>query len=134
MIAITERTVVGINNLTCRCEPIFGPSCGPSALLVGDFTGRDQFSMVIIHYGERNILRDREIFPYTFDILGANLITIQAFTDLIVRNDWTRVVLLYSEDFAELKELSAGIDENIKGIPGFDVAFTSPIYDHYIPL
>ena len=90
--------------------------------------------MVTIHYGERTILGDREIFPYAFGILGANLITIQAFTNLIVRNDWTRVVLLYSEDFAELKELSGGIDENIKGIPGFDVAFTSPIYDYYIPL
>ena len=96
--------------------------------MVGDFTGRDQFSMVTIHYGERNILGNREIFPYAFGILGANLINIQAFTDLIVRNSWTRVVLLYSEGATDLVELSTGIEKNIKDVPGFNVAFTSPIY------
>ena len=135
---VTDRTVIGINNLICSCEPIvgiIGPSCGVSALLVGDFTGRDQFSMVTIHYGERNILRNRKIFPYAFGILGATFIYIQAFTDLIVRNYWTRVVLLYSEDYIfNFKELSIGIEEKIKRIPGFEVAFTSPIYEYYIPL
>ena len=68
---VTERTVIGINNLACSCEPIvgiIGPSCGASALMVGEFTGRDQFSMVTIHYGEQNILGNREIFPFAFGI------------------------------------------------------------------
>ena len=132
----TERTAIGINSLACSCEPIvgiIGPTCSSSALMVGDFTGRDQFSMVTIHYGERNILGNREIFPYSFGILGANLINIQAFTDLIVRNSWTRVVLLYSTG-DDLVDLSTGIKKNIKDVPGFNVAFTSPIYDHYIPI
>ena len=96
---VTERTVVGINNLACSCKPIVGivgPSCGTSALPVGEFTGRDQFSMATIHYGERNILGSRKIFPFAFGILGANIINIQAFTDLILWNNWTRIVLLYS--------------------------------------
>ena len=31
-------------------------------------------------------------------------------------------------------ELSDGIKQNIKNVPGFDFTFISPIYDHYIPL
>ena len=84
---VTERTVVGINNLACTCKPIvgiIGPSCSPSALWVGEPTGRDQFSMVTIHYGEQNKLGSRDIFPFAFGILGANFINIQAFTDLVV--------------------------------------------------
>jgi gamma-aminobutyric acid type B receptor len=134
---VAVRTAIGMNDLACSCKPIVGivgPTCSASALLVGQFTGRNQFPMITLHYAERNILGNREMFPYAFGMLGANLITIKAFTDLIVWNDWTRVVLLYSADSADLVELSTGIEKNIKGVPGFDIAFTSPIYDHYIPL
>ena len=44
------------------------------------------------------------------------------------------MVLLYSESATDLVELSAGIEQNIKSVPGFKVAFTSPIYDYFIPL
>ena len=134
---VTERTVIGINNLVCSCEPvvgIIGPSCGTSALIVGEYTGRDQFSMITIHYGERNILGHREMFPFAFGMLGSNFITIQAFTKLVIRNDWSRIVLLYSEDDLDLSEVSVGIEKNIKDTPGFEIAFTSPIYDSFIPL
>ena len=114
---VTERTVVGINNLACSCEPIIGiigPSCSTSALTVGQFTGRDQFPMVTIHYGEFNMLGNRETFPFAFGMQGSNFMMIEAFTDLIIRNNWTRVVLLYSEDDIDLKEVVIGIKRNIK--------------------
>ena len=136
---VTERTVICINSLACSCEPIIGivgPSCGTSAELVGKFTNRDQFSMVTIHNGEQNILGNRMIFPFAFGILGSNLITTQAFTDLIVWNNWTRVILLYSQDATDYVELITGITQNIKNASGFDVAFISPIEfdNHLIPL
>ena len=134
---VTERTVVGINNLACSCEPIVGivgPSCGTSAFTVGQFTRRDHLSMVTIHYGERNVLGNREMLPFAFGMLGSNFITIEAFTKLVIRNNWSRIVLLYSEDDIDLSEVSAGIEKNIKNTSSFDVAFTSPIYDHFIPL
>ena len=134
---VTERTVVGINNLACSSKPvvgIVGPSCGTSALIVGEFTRKEQFSIVTIHYGERNILGNREMFPFAFGMLGANFITIQAFTKLIIRNNWSKIVLLYSEVDLDLNEVSAGIEKNIRDTPGFATAFTSPIYDRFIPL
>ena len=135
---VTERTVIGINNLACSCKPIvgiIGPSCSASALMVREFTGRNQFSMVTIHYGERNALGNREMFPFAFGILGTTSVTIQAFTDLIVRNKWNKIIL-YSEDVIDLVELSEGIKRSIKGISGFSVKFTSliKIHHHSIPL
>ena len=44
------------------------------------------------------------------------------------------MVLLYSGSASDLAELSAGIEQNIKSIPDFEVAFISPIYDSFIPL
>ena len=134
---VIERTVVGINNLACICKPIIGiagPSCGTSAELVGEFTSRDQFSMVTIHYGEWNRLGNRDRFPFAFGILGANWISVQAFTHLILRNNWTRVVLLYPSTAGDPTEISAGIEQNIANVSGYTVAFTSPIYDFFIPL
>ena len=134
---VTERTVIGVNELVCSCKPvvgIIGPSCGTSALTVGDLTNRDKFSIATLHYGEKSIFGDHTIFPYAFGILGSNIITIQAFTDLIVQNHWTRIVLLYSEDDEDLREVSTGIEKNIKSTPGYDVAYTSVITDEFIPL
>ena len=90
--------------------------------------------MITIHYGERNIFGDRTMFPFAFAMLGSNFITIQAFTDLILKNSRTKIVLLHAQDDIDLSEVSTGIERNIKSIPGYDVAFTSPIYDKYIPL
>ena len=90
--------------------------------------------MITIHYGERNIFGDRTMFPFAFAMLGSNFITIQAFTDLILKNSWTKIVLLHAQDDIDLSEVSTGIEKNIKSIPGYDVAFTSHIYDKYILL
>ena len=134
---VTERTVVGINKLVCSCEPIIGiigPSCATSSLIVGQLTAKEQFSMVTIHYGEQNTFENRNVYPFAFGMLGANFINIEAFTHLIIRNNWTRVALLYSEHGVDPVEVSTGILRNIKNTPGYDVAFASPIYEHFIPL
>jgi gamma-aminobutyric acid type B receptor len=134
---VTERTVVGVNELACSCKPvvgIIGPSCGTSALATGKLTNRDEFSVVTLHYGEKSIFGDSTVFPFAFGMLGSNIITIQAFTNLILQNHWTRTVLLYSEGDEDLREVSSGIEKIIKSTTGYDVSYTSPIYKDFIPL
>ena len=134
---VTERTVTGVNELACSCKPvvgIIGPSCGTSALTVGRLTNRDEFSVITLHYGEKSIFGDHTIFPFAFGMLGSNIITIQAFTDLILQNHWTRIVLLYSEDDEDLREVSSGIEKNMKTTTGYDISYTSPIDKTFIPL
>ena len=134
---VTERTVVGVNELACSCKPIvgiIGPSCGTSAITAGKLTNRDEFSVVTLHYGEKSIFGDNTLFPFAFGMLGSNIITIQAFTNLILQNHWTRIVLLYSEDDEDLREVSSGIERNVKTTAGYDVSYTSPIHKDFIPL
>ena len=134
---VTERTVIGVNELVCSCTPvvgIIGPSCGTSALTVGKLTNRDDFSMITFHYGEKNILGNHTIFPFAFGMLGSNIITIQAYTDLILQNRWTRIVLLHPDDGEDFREVSIGIENNIRNIPGFDVSYISSISLTFIPL
>ena len=134
---VTERTVVGVNELVCRCTPvvgIIGPSCGASALTVGKLTNRDDFSVITFHYGEKNILGNYTVFPFAFGMLGSNIITIQAYTDLILQNHWTRIVLLYPDNGEDFQEVIIGIEKNIRNIPGFDVSYISSISLTFIPL
>jgi gamma-aminobutyric acid type B receptor len=134
---VTERTVIGVNELVCSCTPvigIIGPSCGTSALTVGNLSNRNEFSIITFHYGEKNILGNHTVFPFAFGMLGSNSITIQAYTDLILHNRWTRIVLLYPDDGMDFREVSIGIQRNIKNIPGFDVSYISSISLTFIPL
>ena len=134
---VTERTVIGVNELVCSCTPvvgIIGPSCGASALTVAKLTNRNDFSVITFHYGEKNILGNHTVFPFAFGMLGSNRITIQAYTDLILRNRWTRIVLLYPDDGEDFREVSIGIQRNIKDIPGFDVSYISSVSLTFIPL
>ena len=135
--SITERTVIGVNELMCSCTPIvgiIGPSCGKSTLTVGELTNRNEFSVITFHYGESNILGNRTVFPFAFGMLGSNTITIQACTNLILQNNWTRIVLLYPDDGKDFREVSIGIQRNIRNIPGFDVSYISSISQTFIPL
>ena len=65
------------------------------------------------------------MFPFAFRILETISITIQAFMDLIVRNKWQKIILLYSEDVADLVELSEGIKQRV---------FWSLVLNSFLPL
>ena len=55
---VTERAVIGINELACSCRPIvdiIGPSCGTSSMGISQIVGNEEFSLTTIHYGQREI-------------------------------------------------------------------------------
>ena len=134
--SVTERTAVGINELSCSCKPIIGivgPSCGQSAELVSGITRNNQFAMVSIHYGEKEALGDRSKYPYAFGILGSSSAFAEAFESLIIHNKWTKIALLESEDDVD----SADIIKHINRVlisDGFKIAYSSRVADNYIPL
>ena len=134
---VTERTVIGINQLFCSCKPIVGivgPSCGTSAELVSQITGRKRFSMITIHYGEQDSFGDRHKYPYAFGILGSSLINAKAFIELINHNKWTKTALLQSEDDIDLFVVGKHIEQFIRNTNGFEIAFSSTVIDTYIPI
>ena len=133
---VTERTVIGINELTCSCKPmvgIIGPSCGTSSMVVSQIAGSESFSLVTIHYGQRSILGNRSSFPFAFGILGSHELYIDAIVELVRQNCWKRIAILFSEDDIDIAR-SIEIRQRVKELKEFEISFVSAIYDNYIPL
>ena len=133
---VTERSAIGINEICCSCKPIMGiigPSCGTASMVISQLAGKQQFSMITIHYGQREILGNRTLFPFAFGILGSHVVYIEAMVELVKQNGWTRLAILFSEDDIDT-DRSRAIQERITESPNFDISFTSAIYDNYIPL
>ena len=133
---VTERTVIGINELACSCKPIvgiIGPSCGTSSMVISQIVGNEEFSLTTIHYGQREILGNRSLFPYAFGILGSQAIYVDAVVDLVEQNNWKRFAILYSEDDIDISR-SMSIQDGVEKLPNFEISFASAVYDNYIPL
>lgn len=133
---VTERSVVGLHEIVCSCKPIvgiIGPTCGTSSMVVSQIVGNEKFSVVTIHYGQREILGDRSRFPYAFGILGSHAIYVEAMVELVKQNDWTRIAVLFSEDDIDIARGKA-IQEGVRALPNFEVSFAAAVYDNHIPL
>ena len=134
---VTERSAVGINEICCSCKPIvgiIGPSCGTASMIVSQLAGHQQFSLVTIHYGQREILGNRTLFPFAFGILGTHAVYLEAMVKLVKHNSWTKFAILFSEDDIDIAR-SRRIQESVsKELPNFEISFTSAIYDNNIPL
>ena len=133
---VTERTVIGINKLACSCKPvvgIIGPSCGTSSMVISQIVGNHEFSLTTIHYGQREILGNRTLFPYAFGILGSQAIYVDAVVDLVEHNSWKRLAILYSEDDVQIAR-SISIQKSVRELSKFEISFASAVYDNYIPL
>lgn len=121
------RTLVGVNELMCSCDPIvgiIGPSCEQSSRNVSQLTSRREFSMISINYGgsSESVGNHR----YSFGILGSNSIYNEAVVQLMSRNNWTNSALLFS-----------GLDNGLIKLAnrsGYPFRFISSIYDTFIPL
>ena len=133
---VTERSVIGINEICCSCKPILGiigPSCGTASMVISQLAGKQRFSMITIHYGQRKILGNRTLFPFAFGILGSHVIYVEAMAELVKQNSWTRIAILFSEDDIDTAR-SRAIQEKVSESPNFEISFASAIYDNYIPL
>ena len=133
---VTERAAIGINELACSCKPIvgiIGPSCGTSSMVISQIVGNQEFSLTTIHYGHREILGDRSLFPYAFGILGSQVVYVDSVVDLIKHNSWKRLAILYSEDDVDIAR-SRSIQEGIAKLSNVEISFASAVYDNYIPL
>ncbi len=133
---VTERSVIGMNEICCSCKPIMGiigPSCGTASMVISQLAGKQQFSMVTIHYGQREILGNRTLFPFAFGILGSHVVYAEAMIELIKQNSWTKLAILFSEDDIDTARFRA-IQIRVNQSPNFEISFASAIYDNYIPL
>lgn len=123
----STRTIVGINELLCSCEPIvgiIGPACEHSSRNVSQITNRKEFSMTSVNYGGSS--KSVGNHPYSFGILGPNSFYNEAVVQLMKHNNWSNSALLFSDSDNGLMKLA-----NLSGYP---FRFTSAIYETFIPL
>ena len=133
--SVTERTVIGVNELVCSCENvvgIIGPSCKLSSRTVSQLTNHEEFSMITVNYGDQNFAGIGN-YPYSFGILGASSMYGTTFAELIKHNKWKNYALLYSGS----NKIYSGIGRNLLNLTfysGFQPRYSSAIYDTFIPL
>ena len=111
-----------------------GPSCSDSSTTIAQLTSHEEVSLVSLHYGAIARLGNREKYPNAFGMLGSTELWVAAYVELIKRNSWTNVALLFSDtsaDFELANDLQQAIG-NLK-VSGYNL-HTFPLLDTYFPL
>ena len=121
------------NDIAHRDKPlagIVGPSCDSSATSIVELTTKERLPLVSIHWGRLSLFAD---FTNAFGIIGSISTSADAYFELIQKNNWKRIAMLYRERQYS-REVFLELQEKFSNVPGFEIAFASPIYDAFIPL
>ena len=109
---------------------IVGPSCDSSATSIVQLTSKERLSLVSVHWGRFALFADS---TNAFGIIGSISTVADAYIELIQRNNWKRIALLYREADYGLQILFE-LRKKFSSLPGFEIAFASPIYETFLPL
>jgi gamma-aminobutyric acid type B receptor len=119
-IAERERPLVGI----------VGPTCDSSAFSIVELTSTERLPLISINWGRFAVFAD---YKNSFGIIGSILTTADAYFKLIQKNNWKRIAMLYRERQYS-REVFLELRKKISNLPGFEIAFSTPIYDAFLPL
>ena len=109
---------------------IVGPSCDSSATSIVQLTSEERLPLVSVHWGRFALFAD---FTNAFGIIGSISTVAGAYFELIQKNNWNRIAMLYREGQYS-REVFLELREKFSNLPGFEIAFASPIYDTFLPL
>lgn len=112
---------------------IIGSTCSSSALFLGSLIGRN-VPLINIHLAASSLLENHSKYPNSFGIVGSSSLLLHSTIELIRRNRWSYVNILYDE--SQLYHTSAlrNLDHSL--FHNFTVKeyFVSAIHFTYIPL
>ena len=80
-----------------RFAGIVGPECSDETEVLSAFTGKDVVSVLNFHTGTSRRLTDRSQYGYSFGTVGSSHFSVKLFIQLMVRNEWYSVAVLYEE-------------------------------------
>ena len=109
---------------------IVGPSCDSSATSIVQLTSKEKLPLVSVHWGRYAHFADS---TNAFGIIGSLSTVADAYYELIQKNSWKRIALLYREADYGLQILFE-LRKKFSNLPGFEIAFVSPIYETFLPL
>ena len=119
-IAERERPLVGI----------VGPTCDSSAFSIVQLTSTERLPLVSINWGRFGVFAD---YTNSFGIIGSISTSADAYFELIKKNNWKRVAMLYRERQYS-REVFLELRKKLSTLPGFEITFATPIYDTFLPL
>ena len=109
---------------------IVGPSCDSSATSIVQLTTNERISLVSVHWGRFAHFAD---FINAFGIIGSISTIADTYLELIQKNNWKHIALLYKEADYGLQVLFE-LREKFRNLSGYEIAFISPIYETFLPL
>ena len=136
---LRTRTVVGfaVSGILSSSKQIVGmagPTCGESSVAVAALATQNEIGLISLHYGQFPRLGDRTKYPYSFGVLGSFDIYAQGVTELMKNRMWKRVAILYTNRDAYFSELYQNTEKQINELPDYEIAFSSVIFETYLPL
>ena len=72
-------------------------------------------------------------YTNAFGIIGSISTVANAYFELVQKNNWKRIAMLYREGQYS-REVFLKLREKFNNFPGFQIVFASPIYDTFLPL
>ena len=108
---------------------IVGPTCDSSAYTIAQLTSEGRVPLVSVHWGRLAPLDTTN----AFGIIGSVSAIADAYFELIQKNNWKRIAMLYREADYGL-QIYLELREKIGTLPGFNITFVSPIYTTFLPL
>ena len=111
---------------------IIGPGCSNSALTVSSLSGRKELSILTIHIAGSLLLTNRTLYNYSFGTLDSTEVFVQASLELIRKNNWEPVGVLYDESRLYYASTVQRFEEELRSA---NLSFiSSAVYDTFLPL
>ena len=101
-----------------------------SAFSIVQLTSTERLPLVSINWGRFAVFAD---YTNSFGIIGSISTSADAYFELIKKNNWKRVAMLYRERQYS-REVFFELRKNLSTLPGFEITFATPIYDTFLPL
>lgn len=113
---------------------VIGPKCSDSVLLLSPLLSHNAFPTVSIHLGNIPHREALSLSKYSFGIVDSLSTGVKLLVELVLRNNWKKVSVLYSESDVHFYVSYQEFIAELRNHSEHSIEFSAPIYKTYIPL
>ena len=107
---------------------IIGPKCSKSDALLTPLLNQEEISLIHFHLSIVPVLQENGIrYPYSFSTSRTLHTLVTAASELMQRNQWYDVVVLYDDLKRYFHFLYFAFEQQLSQVPNYKVVFSSPI-------
>ena len=110
-----------------RIMGVIGPKCSKSNALLTPLLNREEISLIHFHLSLVPVLENGIRYPYSFSTSRTLDTLVTAAAELMQRNQWYEVVILYDDLQRYFHYLYFAFERQLSQVPNYKVVFSSPI-------